>query len=345
MDDSARVPHGSSLPLHMAMLQLMNGYQVTQLLYVTATLGIADHLVEGPKTAEELAEIVGANPDALYRGLRALASLGVFTEDTSRRFALTPLADLLQANHPDSMRALIIFQGEGPYQAWGEMMYTMRTGAPGFDHAYNMPQFEYLAQHTDKYAIFNQAMTENTMRSVTHIVGAYTFPTTGVIVDVGGGHGAFIAAILRANPALRGALFDTPDVVGGALRSLEEMGVADRCTRIAGDFFAPPLPTGDIYTLRQVIHDWDDERSVAILRNCAQAMRPDGKVLVIEAIIPPGNEPSRVKFLDLQMLMMNGGRQRTAEEYRQLYAAAGLSMTQVFATASEFSIVEGVRAE
>lgn len=345
MDDSARISHGSSLPPHVAMLQLIRGYQVTQLLYVTAALGIADHLVEGPKTAEELAGIVGANPDALYRGLRALVSLGVFTEDTSRRFALTALADLLRTNHPNSMRALIIFQGKGPYRAWGEMMYTMRTGAPGFDHAYNMPQFEYLAQHADAYAVFNQAMTENTMRSATHIVGAYTFPTTGVIVDVGGGHGAFLAAILRANPALRGVLFDMPDVVGGALSSLEETGVADRCARIGGDFFAPPLPTGDIYTLRQVIHDWDDERSVAILRNCAQAMRPDGKVLVIEAIIPPGNAPSPVKFLDLQMLMMNGGRQRTAEEYRQLYADAGLSMTQVIDTATDIVIIEGVRAK
>lgn len=327
------------------MLQLITGYRVTQLLYVAAKLGIADLLVDGPKTAEELAAAAEVHADTLYRALRALASLGVFTEDTSRRFALTPLADLLRADDPHSMRALVIFQGEEPYRAWGETMFMVRTGTPGFDHVYNMHHFEYLAQHAEASALFNQAMTANTMQSVAHIVGAYAFPTTGIVVDVGGGHGAFITAILRANPGLQGVLFDMPHVVEGALATLEKADAVERCARVGGDFFTPPLPTGDIYTLRQIIHDWDDERSVAILRNCAQAMRPGGKVLTIEAIIPPGNEPSHVKFLDLHMLMMSGGRQRTSEEYRQLYAAAGLSMTRVIPTTTDFAIVEGVRAD
>ncbi len=327
------------------MDQLLNGYRVTQALYVAAKLCIADLLRDGPKTSEELATQAGANADALYRILRALASLGVFEEVAERRFALTPLAETLRSDHPGSMRPLATFFGQDSYPVWSDLLYSARTGAPAFDHRFGASHFEYLAQHAEAAAVFNAAMSANVSRSVAATVIAYAFPTTGVVVDVGGGHGAFIAAILRANPGLRGALFDMPHVVEGVAPILDEAGVADRCARVGGDFFAPPLPTGDVYTLRQIIHDWDDERSVIILRNCAQAMAPDGRVLVIEAIIPPGNEPSRVKFLDLQMLVMNGGRQRTEKEYRQLYAAAGLRLRHVIPTSTDFSIIEGVRAE
>jgi SAM-dependent methyltransferase len=345
MADETRGTEGAPPPPQALLHQLMNGYRVTQLLSVAAKLGIADLLAGGPKTAEELAATAGAHADALYRALRGLASLGVFTEVAPRRFALTPLADLLRADHPSSLRALAMFQGNEPYQAWGDLLYAVRTGSTAFEHMFGMSHFEYLAQHAEASAAFNQAMSGNSSRSVTTTLGAYAFPATGVVVDVGGGHGAFIAAILRANPDLTGVLFDQPQVVAGAAATLEEAGVATRCERVGGDFFAPPLPSGDIYTLRQVIHDWDDARSVAILRNCAQAMAPAGKVLTIEAMIPPGNEPSPVKFLDLQMLVMNGGRQRTEEEYRQLYADAGLRLTRIIPTRSDFVIVEGVRAE
>lgn len=345
MADATRTTHDTPPPEQADMQHLMMGYRVTQLLYVAVKLGIADLLAGGPKSAEELAEVAGAHADALYRALRALASLGVFTEVAPRRFALTPLADLLRTDHPRSMRAMVIFQGEEAYRAWGELLYSVRTGAPAFDHVYTMSHFEYLAQHADASAVFNRTMGENTARSVSAITGAYAFPATGVVVDVGGGHGAFIAAVLQAHPGLHGVLFDQPHVVEGAAPTLEAAGVAQRCERVGGDFFAS-LPTGDLFTLRQVIHDWDDDRSIAILRNCAQALAPGGKVLVIEALIPPGNEPSPVKFLDLQMLvMMNGGRQRTEEEYRQLYAASGLRLTRVIPTRSQFSIVEGVRLE
>lgn len=343
MADPTRTTEASPAPEQAALHHLMNGYRVTQLLYVAAKLGIADLLAGGPELVEELAKTVGAHADALYRALRALASLGVFAEVAPRRFALTPLADLLRADHPRSVRAQAIFQGEEPYQAWGELRYSLRTGAPAFDHVYQMSHFAYLAQHAEASAVFNRAMSDNTARSVTTVVSAYAFPTTGVVVDVGGGHGAFIAAVLRAHPGLRGVLFDQPHVVEGAASTLEEAGVAPRCARVGGDFFVPPLPTGDLYWLRQVIHDWDDEQSIAILRHCAQSMARDGKILVIEALVPPGNEPSPVKFLDLQMLIMNGGRQRTEEEYRRLFAAAGLQLLRVIPTNSEFSIVEGAR--
>jgi hypothetical protein len=324
-----------------AMQSLLNGYRVTQLLYVAVQLGIADRLADGPQAVQELAATVGTQADALYRALRALASLGVFREVAPQRFALTPLADLLRADHPHSLCATVLFQGAEPYRAWGDLLYSLRTGAPAFEHVYGMPHFDYLAQHAEANAVFNRTMSENTARSVTAVVSAYAFPPTGVVVDVGGGHGAFLAAVLQAHPGLHGVLFDRPDVVEGAAPTLEAAGVAARCTRVGGDFFAPPLPTGDLYLLRQVIHDWDDARSIAILRHCALAMAREGKVLVIESLIPPGNMPSLVKFLDLQMLVMLGGRQRTEEEYRQVYAAAGLRLMHVIPTASPFSIVEG----
>jgi hypothetical protein len=327
------------------MQPLINGYRVTQLLYAAVKLGIADLLAGGLQAVDELAATVGTQPDALYRALRALASLGVFREVSPRRFALTPLAELLRTDHPHSLCATVLFQGEEAYRAWGELPYSLRTGAPAFDHAYGMSHFDYLAQHADASAVFNRTMSENTARSVTAIVSAYAFPESGVVVDVGGGHGAFLAAVLQAHPGLRGVLFDQPHVVAGAVPTLAAAAVVERCVRVEGDFFTPPLPAGDLYLLRQVIHDWDDARSIAILRSCTEAMAQDGKILVIEALIPPGNDPSPVKFLDLQMLIMTGGRQRTEEEYRQLYAAAGLQLLRIVPTNTQFSIVEGARVE
>ena len=332
-------------PEHAAMQSLINGYRVTQLLYVAVKLGIADLLTDGPQTMEELATTAGAQADALYRALRALASLGVFREVAPRRFALTPLAELLRTDHPYSLCAAILFQGDEAYRAWGELLYSLQTGAPAFDHAYGMPHFDYLAQHAEASVVFNRTMSENTARSVTALLSAYTFPASGVVVDVGGGHGAFLAAVLQAHPGLRGVLFDQSHVIAGAAPTLEAAGVAERCMLVGGDFFTPPLPAGDLYLLRQVIHDWDDTQGSAILRHCAQAMAQDGKILVIEALIPPGNDPSPVKLLDLQMLVMTGGRQRTEEEYRQLYAAAGLRLLRILPTNTQFSIVEGARVE
>jgi hypothetical protein len=327
------------------MQSLINGYRVTQLLYVAVKLGIADLLADGPQTMEELAATTDAQADALYRALRALASFGVFREVAPRRFALTPLAELLRTDHPYSLCAAILVQGEEAYRAWGELLYSLRTGAPAFDQAYGMPHFDYLAHHAEASAVFNRTMSENTARSVTALVSAYAFPTSGVVVDVGGGHGAFLAAVLQAHPGLRGVLFDQPHVVEGSAPTLEAAGVEERCVQVGGDFFTPPLPAGDLYLLRQVIHDWDDARSSAILRHCAQAMAQDGKILVIEALIPSGNDPSPVKLLDMQMLVMTGGRQRTEEEYRQLYATAGLRLLRILPTTTQFSIVEGARVE
>jgi hypothetical protein len=345
MADPTRSVEAAPPPEQAVMQSLINGYRVTQLLYVAVKLGIADLLRGGPKAVEELAAMTGAQTEPLYRALRALASFGVFSEVAPRRFTLTPLAEMLRTDHPRSLCAHALFQGEEAYRAWGELLYSLRTGEPAFDYVYGTPHFAYLAQHADASEVFNRSMSDNTVRSGSDIVSVYAFPATGVVVDIGGGHGAFLSAVLRAHPGLRGVLFDRPDVVEGAAPTLEAAGVAQRCKRVGGDFFTPPLPTGDIYLLRQIIHDWDDTRSISILRHCAQAMAQNSRILVIEALIPPGNEPSPVKLLDIQMLVMTGGHQRTEEEYRQLYAAAGLRLLRVIPTSSPFSVVEGARVE
>lgn len=328
----------------VALRQMLNGNKVTQMLYVAAKLGIADQLEHGPRTAEELAAASSAHADALYRVLRTLASIGIFEEIEPRRFALTPLAEPLRAAHPHSVRALALFQGEDPYRAWADLLYTVTTGVPAFDHIFGASHFDYLAQHPEANAAFNRSMSENSRRVAAAVVAAYDFGGAGTVVDVGGGHGKLLSTILQAHLALRGILFDLPHVVAGAQAEQEAAGVADRCAIVGGDFFAAVPTGGNCYTLRHILHDWDDERSIAILRSCAQALPPQGKVLVIEAIVASGNEGPQTKFLDLQMMVMNGGRERTAQEFEALFTAAGLRLTRIIRTASDANIIEGVHA-
>jgi len=321
---------------------LFNGYRVSQILYVAARLGIADLLADGPKTAGELAAATGANADALYRILRALASLDVFEEAADHRFALTPMAALLRQDHPFSVRAQALFFGEDAYRSWGDLLHTVMTGETAFDHVFGAHHWEYLAQHPEASAIFNATMTANAQRAAAAIVDTFDLSTARSVVDVGGGHGLLLAAVLRANPALHGILFDEEHVVAGALPTLQAAGVADRCERVAGSFFET-LPSGaDVYMMRHILHDWEDEQCVAILRNCANALAAAGRVVVIESVIEPGNDPSPAKFQDLMMMVMNGGRERTADQFRALFTAAGLRLTRITPTAAE-SLIEGVR--
>ncbi len=325
------------------MLQLLNGFRVTQALYVAAKLGLADILKGGPQPLEALAATTGANADALYRVLRVLASIGVFEEISARQFALTPLAALLQQDLPYGVRAQALFFGDEPYRACGGLYDSVMTGANAYERVFGAPHFEYLAQHPDQNEIFNQAMSASSRQAATAIAGAYDFTAARTVVDIAGGQGMLIAAILRANPELRGVLFDQPHVVAGASPLLEAAGIADRCELVSGNFFAS-VPTGDTYTLRHILHDWDDEHAIAILRSCAEEMAPGGRTLVIESVIEPGNDPSPAKFLDLMMFVMNGGRERTAEEYRRLFVAAGLRLTRIIPTGGAESLIEGERA-
>jgi hypothetical protein len=335
------------MPAPVALFHMIISYMLSQSLYVAARLGIADLLQNGPQSSDALATAVGAHPDALYRVLRALASVGIFAEVEHRQFTLTPLARFLQTNVPGSLRALAIHFGEeGHWRSWGELLYSVKTGKSAFEHVFGMGLFDWMAQHAEARDIFNAAMTASTMQESLAVVAAYDFSGVRTIVDVGGGHGALIAACLQAYPQLHGILFDLPHVIAGARDFLESESVGERCEPVAGDFFASVPAGGDAYLLRWILHDWDDARAVTILHNCHRAMQEQGKLLVIETLIAAGNAPSIAKLSDLEMLVRAGGRERTEAEYRALFAAAGFRLTRVIPTQSlirQSSVIEGVR--
>jgi hypothetical protein len=319
---------------------MMTGYWVSKAVYVAAKLGVADHLASGPRSAAELAVATQAHAPALFRMLRALASLGVFTEASPGRFALTPLAELLRSGVPDSMRALAIMYGEDQYRAWGDALYSVQTGRPAFDHAFGSTYFNYFATHPEASRIFNEAMVGWTTQLTAAVVAAYDFSSCGVVADVGGGHGALLAAILRSSPATQGILFDLPHVIESAEPFLSAAGVAGRCARVGGDFFAEIPPGADAYALAQILHDWDDERCLAILRQIRQVIPDQGRLLIVELVLPEGNEPFLGKWLDLHMLVLLGGQERTVAQYTALLHAAGFELTAVVSTSEPQSIIE-----
>jgi hypothetical protein len=324
---------------------MLHGYQVSQALYVAATLGIADLLVGGPRSAEELAERVGAHGPTLYRLLRLLASLGVFAEDDAGRFGLTPLAECLRSDAPGSQRdwALMVC-GPSFWSSWGDLLTSVRTGEVAFPRVHGMDRWDYLARHPTESAVFDAALSANTALESEAVATGYDFSAFSVVADVGGGVGGFLATLLAAHPSMRGILFDRPHVVVGASDVLTRAGVADRCEIVGGDFFAA-VPTGaDAYVLKCVIHDWDDEQAVAILRACRSAIPDRAKLLLVERVIRPGDVPDSTKFMDLLMLVMNGGCERTADDFGGLLATAGFRLAAVTPTASALSVIEGTPA-
>ena len=324
------------------LLQMMTGYWVSQALYVAAKLGVADLLADEPQPVEDLAAATQSDASSLRRVLRALASVGVFTETRPNTFALTPLAALLRAGTPDSMRALAIMYAEEQYRAWGDILHSVQTGKTAFEKQFGASYFAYLAQHPESDRVFNEAMTGYTTQLVGAVVDAYDFSPFKTIVDVGGSYGTLLTAILRSHPGAQGILFDQPHVVAAAEEHLAAAGVTDRCIAVGGDFFVE-IPAGrDAYILAQILHDWDDERSVAILRQCRRAMPAHGKLLVVELVLPSGEEPFFGKWLDLHMLVLLGARERTAPEYEALFRATGFTLGRVVPTATGPSIVEGI---
>ncbi len=341
MSEDVGMDAGASPP-RATLLQMMTGYWVSQALYVAAKLGIADLLADGPVDCEDLAAATNTHAPSLQRVLRALASVGVFTEVSPGSFALTPLAELLRTETPGSMSALAIMYAEEQYRAWGEMLHSVRTGEMAFDHQFGMGYFEYLAQHPEADRVFNEAMTGWTQQLVGAVVDTYDFSPFHTVVDVGGGYGALLATILRNNPGTRGILFEQPHVIASAEEELVAAGVADRCTFVGGDFFVEVPAGGDAYVLSQILHDWDDERCVAILGQCRRAMPDHGKLLVVELVLPPGDDPFLGKWLDLHMLVLLGGRERMATEYDALFRAAGFKLARVVPTSPGPSVVEAI---
>jgi ubiquinone/menaquinone biosynthesis C-methylase UbiE len=325
-----------------ALRRMILGYRFSQALCVAAELGIADLLKDRPRSIDDLAQATGVHPPSLYRLLRLLASEGVFVEQEHGRFGLTPLAVPLQRDAPVTLRARAIFDGaEGNWRAWGHLMHSVMTGEPAFDHTFEMRFFDYLRQHPTAGASFDALMAEQTLPWAQAIVDAYDFSSIGTLVDVGGGYGTLLGAILAAHRRLRGVLYDLPHVIAGARPRLTAAGVTDRCDAIAGDFFAAVPDGGDSYLLKHILHDWDDDRCIAILGNCRRVMPTGGRLLVVEVIIPPNNDPHYGKYLDLNMLVLYTGRERTEAEYRKLFEATGFALAQVVETASEVSVIEG----
>jgi SAM-dependent methyltransferase len=310
------------------LLKFIGGYRVTQALYVVTKLGIPDSLSAGPKDAISLAAEAGVQPDRLHRVLRALASIGVLTMDEHARFGLTETGRLLESHPQGSMGTVSIFAGEEAYHAWGDLLHCVRTGETAFDHAFGMGHFEYLACHPEASATFNKLMAWSVGLPGEPLEG-YDLDRHRLLVDVGGGNGALIASALRAHPGLRGILFDQASAVVEAPALLLGSGVADRCEIMTGSAFDAVPPGGDVYVMSRVLHDWPDEQALLLLANCRKVMVEGGVLLLVDGVLPEGlASPSRL-WLDLVMMVLTGGRERTKAEWEALLGKAGFSMTAV----------------
>ena len=334
----------SQMPPGPVLTQMLLGNRVQQAIYVAAKLGIADLLVDGPMGAEALAQATSAHPGGLYRLLRALVGFGVFAEDAEGRFELTPLAVLLQKG-PRSKRAFALWSGGVSYRLFGDLEYSVMTGEPAFDHLFGMEFFDYLAHNPEVGTLFDEFMSRQTA-PVGPVVAAYDFAGAEIVVDVAGGRGELIAAILSTHPDMRGVLLDEPRVIEGARRVLAAAGVADRCETVCGDI-SELVPTGgDVYILKSVVHGMDDNEAARVLRNCRQAMNEGAKLLLVELVMPTGNDPHPARLMDLLMLAgTHGGHERTEEEFRSLFADAGLRMTNLMTTKYAYSVIEARAAD
>lgn len=311
----------------MQLLDVLGGFLRTQALATVARLGVADVVTDEPLAVEDIAARVEADPSALHRVMRLLASAGIFSEATPGAFAATPLSDGLREGHPDSVRYLAMQQGGPAYRAAAEMIYSVRTGKPAAERVFGMPFFEYLASDPEASDVFNRAMASGA--SAPAVALGYAWDRASLVVDVGGGNGSLLSAVLAAHTHLEGVVFDLDHVVAEARLVLEGAGLSDRCATVGGDFFNDDLPDGDTYILARVLHDWDDERAAAILRNCRRSLAEDGRLLLVEQVLPPGDEPGYAKLLDLIMLTVAGGKERNESEWRALLDQGGFELVGV----------------
>lgn len=327
------------------LLGLLNSFLVAQALHVAATLGIADLLADQSLAVDELASVTGAHEPSLYRLLRMLTGPRIFREESEGRFALGELGHALCRDDPNSVRDWALYVGaQGPWEAWGRLRETVVTGESGFVLAHGMATYEYLAFNPDLADSFDRWMTRQSQQQSAAVVGGFDFSPFRVVADIGGGQGSTLAAILQANPSLRGILMDRPEVVADTT-PLEMAGVAERCEVVAGDMLAHVPGGADLYFMKRVLMIWGDDAAIEVLAHCAKSLPPSGRVLAVEMVMPTDNEPSPAKSFDLLMLLANaGGRIRTEREFRDLFSAAGLRLVQLAPTASPNSLLEAVSA-
>jgi hypothetical protein len=343
MGEASRLPEDRATA---ELMQLILGYQMSQAIHVAASLGLADLLSAGPRTGAELAAATGTHPGALYRLMRALAAAGVFFEDARHAFSLTPVGEQLKCDAAGSCAPMAELMGRAStWQAWGDLAYAVRTGNTAFDHVHGQGVWEHRARHPEEEEAFDRAMSARTEQFERAVLAVCDFGRFAHIVDVGGGDGTLLTRILVAHPGVRATLFDQPRTAARAEISLASLGLSARTQAIGGNFFVGVPEGGDAYLLKYILHDWDDTAAVDILRSCRRAMRPDAALIVLERVIGPPNAAAHGKLMDLHMLVMTGGRERTRDEFAALFHQAGFKLASVTPTASPLAVIEGVPEE
>lgn len=334
---NATSPEIQQMPPQAVLAQMMMSFIVSQATSVAAKLSIADHLAGGAKSVEEIAVLTETHAPSLYRLLRALASVGIFQNDAENHFSNTAISEFLRADHPESMRGIVyVLSDREHWNAHGNMLQSIKTGEIAFEYTFGIPIFPYYAENPQAAKIFDDAMTSFSSGIARAVAATYDFSGAKTIADIGGGHGILISTILNANPNAKGILFDQPQVVAGA-------EVSDKIETVGGDFFAEIPVKADAYLMKHIIHDWNDEQSITILKNLAQSAPTGSKLLLVESVVEEDDSPSMSKVMDLNMLVMTGGKERTANEYAALFEKTGFRLTNVFPTPSPLQIVEAVR--
>jgi O-methyltransferase/methyltransferase family protein len=324
------------------IMQLSTGYIFSTALQVAVSLRVADFIAAGHTTVVALARETAANQDALYRVLRVLASAGVFDETAPREFSNTAASSLLRSDVPGSMYAMALWMSDPTHlRIYADAMHSMTTGQPAIEKTFGIPVFEYFPRNPQLSEIFNDAMTALSAAVTPAVLETYDFSGIATLVDVAGGHGGVLTAVLQRHPSMKGVLFDLEHVIAGAVSRVAELGLAGRCRTESGDFFEAVPQGGDAYIMKHIIHDWDDERAVVILKNIRRAMAPGGRLILVESVVLPGNQPDFAKIIDIEMLMLPGGRERTEAEFRTLLARAGFEMTRIVPNGSPLSVIEG----
>ena len=334
-----------------ALLQLTTAYVPCAALWVSAELKVADLIGVGSKPVAELARSTSTNEDALFRILRLLAMMGIFTETEPRHFSLTPPAELLRSDHPQSMRDTVMWLADPfHFNIAAKLLHSVRSGQPTVEHVTGKPAFEYFSSDQLEFDRFHLAMTNLSAMAVGAALEAYDFSSFGTVVDVGGGHGFAICSILKKYPQMQGVLFDLKDIVPGADERIRKFGLQERCRTAFGDFFQAVPEGGDVYFMKHILHDWTDEQATTILRNCRRALDSKrhgnraGKVVLLEFVVPPGNQPHPSKIIDIEMLFFPGGRERMEQEWLDVFADAGFRLSRIVPTKSPFSVVEAEMA-
>lgn len=327
-------------PPFVHVMEMAAGGMKSQLIYLAAKLELADRLKNGPKSVSELSKDIECHEEALYRFMRALAPFKVISEISPRVFKTTKYGRTLEQSHPKSLYPLALLTGEEFWRApLGNLMHSIKTGEASFDNVYGMPYFEYLKSHPDKFDLFSQWMVNSSNMSCPVIASSFPFSKYNSIVDIGGGYGALLAHILKQHPKLQGTLFDLPEIVANAA-SIDKT-LENRCKIIGGNFMEQVPPGADLYIMQQIIHDWSDDVSIKILQNCRNAMAPNGRILVVDSVIKSGNSFDMSKLIDLQiMATCHGGKERTKDQFINIFRESGLELIKIHETAAVFSILE-----